>query len=204
MALNVADLATTLSIIAGPDGVDPDCFPFALGSPTEVGLSGLRVAIVDEESVRAADSTRRAVQRAVSLLEHLGANVVDGALPPHLDEAFDITTRYWRRHALSGADSDRQLFDWDRFNGRMTRAASEFDLVIGPVVANVAPTRRPVAGEDYVFTVAWSLTGWPAISLPAGVDPQTGMPLAVQLAAPRWHDHVVLAAALALEAPLSE
>ena len=50
-----------------------------------------------------------------------------------------------------------------------------------------------------MFTLPWSLIGWPALSLPFGVDLSTGLPLAVQIAAPRWHDHVVLATAAVLE-----
>ena len=42
-----------------------------------------------------------------------------------------------------------------------------------------------------------------AISLPAGADPATGLPVAVQIAAPRWRDHDVLAAALAIEVELA-
>lgn len=47
----------------------------------------------------------------------------------------------------------------------------------------------------------------PAISLPAGCDPATGLPfavqIAVQIAASRWHDHVVLAVASQLEKTFS-
>jgi Asp-tRNA(Asn)/Glu-tRNA(Gln) amidotransferase A subunit family amidase len=81
----------------------------------------------------------------------------------------------------------------------MLRATTRFDVVMGPVVADLAPMHRQLVGEDYVFTLAWSLTGWPALSLPFGVDLSTGLPLAVQIAAPRLHDHVVLAIAAALE-----
>jgi amidase len=76
----------------------------------------------------------------------------------------------------------------------------EFDVVIGPVVMDVAPLHRTLTGEDYVFTLPWSLTGWPAVSVPAGVDDATGLPVAVQVAAPRWQDHVALAVAEWIEA----
>ena len=71
------------------------------------------------------------------------------------------------------------------------------------MVADVAPIARPLRGEDYLFTLPWSLTGWPAISLPAGADPVTGLPVAVQIAAPRCHDLDVLAAARAMEVGLA-
>lgn len=124
------------------------------------------------------------------------------AVPSHLDESLDITQRYWGRSQLSGAHAARQLRDWDRFAGRFTRLASTFDVVLGPTVADVAPIARTFADEADVFTVPWSLTGWPAVSVPVGTDTATGMPLAVQVAAPRWHDHVALAVAGWLESAL--
>jgi len=195
LAASAADLLTIMSVICGPDGVDPDCVPVPLRAPSSVDPRGLRVAVVEEAAWAPAGSTRAAVQAAVSHLADLGCVIVDEPLPAHLDEALDITLRYWGRSALSGAAADRQLGDWDRFSGRFTRAAAGFDIIVGPVVADVAPVHRPLEGDDYVFTLPWSLTGWPAVSVPAGTDPATGLPLAVQVAAPRWHDHVVLAAA---------
>jgi Asp-tRNA(Asn)/Glu-tRNA(Gln) amidotransferase A subunit family amidase len=124
----------------------------------------------------------------------------DDALPPHLDESLAITQQYWTRRSLSGVDVDRHLRQWDRFVARMTAATSRFDVAIGPVVADVAPLDRPLVGDDYVFTLPYSLTGWPAVTVPFGVDQATGMPLAVQVAAPRWHDHVALAVARWIEA----
>ncbi len=204
LARTAADLAATLEVIAGPDGVDPDCIPVALGDVGSVAMASLRVAVLDPgEGWRPAPSTTDAVRRAVGALERLGAVVVDEPPPIDLDESLDITERYWRRRSLTGADADQQLRDWDRFSGRCTRAASGFDVVVGPTVADVAPLRRPITGEDYVFTLPWSLTGWPAVSIPAGLDLGTGLPVAVQVAAPRWADHIVLAVAAALEGQLS-
>jgi aspartyl-tRNA(Asn)/glutamyl-tRNA(Gln) amidotransferase subunit A len=48
-----------------------------------------------------------------------------------------------------------------------------------------------------VFTLPASLTGSPAISLPAGAG-AGGLPLAVQLIGRPWEDHRVLAASRAL------
>lgn len=64
----------------------------------------------------------------------------------------------------------------------------------------VSPLHRTLTGEDYVFTLPWGLTGWPTVSVPAGVDDATGLPVAVQVAAPRWQDHVALAVAEWIEA----
>ncbi len=199
LAVSVDDAYEMLRCIAGPDGVDPDCHPVPLGAPSSVSVSGMRVAVLNTYgSWKVAGSTHDAVERAAVDLVARGAQIVGGALPQHLDESLEITQRYWMRAALKGRDVDRQLLEWDQFNGKMTRASASFDVVLGPVVADVAPLARPLVGEDYIFTLPWSLTGWPAISIPYGVDAATGLPLAVQIAAPRWHDHVVIAVAKAL------
>lgn len=178
MAPTVALLSTALAIMAGPDGVDPSCHPVTIGQPRAVRPEGLRVGVVEgEDPYRPAESTRKAVLRAVEILVALGARVIEGVVPQHLDESLDITERYWRSSLLSGADVDRQLRDWDRFAGVMTRALAHFDVVIGPVVADVAPLRRLLTGTDYLFTLPWSLTGWPAASVPAGFDANTGLAL---------------------------
>jgi amidase len=191
-------------VIAGPDGIDHACVPVPLGDPVSTQLRGLRVVVLpDDPRWPTATSTHDAVERAARILERLGVVRSDVALPLDLSESLDITQRYWNRFQQSGADVDRQLRDWDRFSNRMLRASADVDLVLGPVVADVAPIARPLSGEDYVFTLPWSLTGWPAISLPAGADPATGLPVAVQIAAPRWRDHDVLAAALAIEVELA-
>lgn len=200
MATSVADVAAALAVIAGPDGVDPSCHPIALGAASAAPMNGLRIAVMQPDARwPVAPTTQAAVERAVADLVEFGA--VEVGTPGRLDlsESLDITQRYWRRRSLSGAECDEQLRDWDRFDSSMLRASANFDVVISPVVADTAPTHRPMTGEDYVYTLPWSLTGWPAISLPFGCDAATGLPLAVQIAAPRWHDELVLAVASALE-----
>ena len=208
IAPTVSEASAALELIAGPDGRDPDCLGLGPGAPpgSELrarAIRGRRVAVVgDEGDWSPADSTRAAVDRVVDLLEReLAADVLVDPFPVHLDRSFEITQRYWGRAGYSGAEVDRQLTDWDRFAWWAQQQVRELgiDLVVGPVVADVAPPRRPMTGEDYVFTLAWSLCGWPAISLPAGVDPDNGLPVAVQIAAPRWGDELVLAVAAALE-----
>ncbi len=200
MATNVADVAAALGVIAGPDGVDPSCHPVPLGDASAVSMTGLRVAVmVPDDQWPVASSTVAAVDRALGQLVQAGAIEVGSVDRLDLSESLDITERYWARYNSTGAECDLQLGDWDRFASRILRASANFDVVVGPVVADVAPVHRELVGEDYIFTLPWSLTGWPAMSLPFGTDPETGLPLAVQIAAPQWHDHVVLAVAAALE-----
>lgn len=201
LATNVADIATTVGVIAGPDAIDGACIPMQLGDPRSVQLAGLRVALLaPDPSWPVGPSTGAAVVAAARVLEQSGAVVIDTDLQVDLSESLDITQRYWSRDRSSGLEVDRQLRDWDRFTRRILRTTVDIDVALMPVVQDVAPLARPLVGEDYVFTLPWSLTGWPAISMPMGEDPSTGLPVAVQVVAPRWHDHVVIAVATALEA----
>jgi amidase len=85
--------------------------------------------------------------------------------------------------------------------------AASFDVLLCPVVAGAAPPHgeppgglRPSGEEyrpfDYVHLLA--LAGLPAASVPAGVE--DGLPIGVQVAAGPFREHVLLAAAAAIEA----
>lgn len=196
IATRTAHLGAVLRVIAGPDGVDGGCVPVPVADPADVRPAGLRVAVVEASGAhRPAASTAAALRGATELLARRGAQILDDPFPVGLEESLDITIRYWGRASRSGAEADQQLRDWDRYVRRVAHAASGVDVILGPVVADVAPLRRAMTGEDYVFTLPWSLAGWPAVSVPFGVDGATGLPLAVQVVARRWHDHIALAAA---------
>ena len=97
LAASVGTLRTVLGIIAGPDGVDAGIAPVPLGDPDDVSIEGLRLGwFLGDEAHRSTPATRDAVERAVRHLESLGAENV-GAIDPRIDEALDITLRYWKR-----------------------------------------------------------------------------------------------------------
>ncbi len=85
-------------------------------------------------------------------------------------------------------------------------AMLEVDAILCPAVPHVAPLADapladPVAAlwQDWApWTFLFNLTRQPAISLPMGVD-ATGLPTAVQIAAPIYRDDVVLRVARAVE-----
>jgi aspartyl-tRNA(Asn)/glutamyl-tRNA(Gln) amidotransferase subunit A len=60
-----------------------------------------------------------------------------------------------------------------------------FDLIAWPTVATTAPT--PEGNGSPVLQVAMSLLGWPALTLPIGLDHE-GLPIGIQLARPGWGD----------------
>lgn len=86
------------------------------------------------------------------------------------------------------------------------------DAVLEPTVGMTAPLRA-VAGSSVhddpavhrrlsEFPALWNLTGFPAVALPAGLGPRTGLPVGVTLAGPRHHESPLLQIALALQAEL--
>lgn len=76
-----------------------------------------------------------------------------------------------------------------------------------PTSLRVAP---PLAGLDFhayhtgSLTRAWNLTGSPAISLPMGSHPITGLPLGLQLVGRAGRDHELLSRALGVETVLRQ
>jgi amidase len=195
LARHVDDVALALRVIAGPDSLDTAAAPVPLeGEPFDVRHATVAVAERDDHW-RATRETERAVDDVVGRFEHLGARVTTVSM--RLDEAFDITQRYWDRASLSGADAARQLDDWDRYRYRMARDTAGVDVLVMPAVREPAPLHRDMSRDDYIFTVAASLLGWPAIVFP--VAAVGGLPLSVQLAAKSWDDARLLQAAALVE-----
>ncbi|HSX27642.1 MAG TPA: Asp-tRNA(Asn)/Glu-tRNA(Gln) amidotransferase subunit GatA [Patescibacteria group bacterium] len=87
-------------------------------------------------------------------------------------------------------------------------AFSKVDFLIGPVVPNVAFDIGENANDPLkmylqdIMTVAANLVGIPAISLPAGLGKDSGLPVGVQIMAPQKKDRQLLALAHAIEEKL--
>ena len=204
LALVERALATT----AGPDGLDGAVPPVPLAPSTAVDVSGARVALLPPDPRwPVTGAVADACERAVATLADAGMTRVEWTWP-WLAESRDLTLGYWQRTVRSGADASQQLWDWDRFRRRYLATSAGVDVLVSPVAADVAPLRAAIdarldadghvdLSEDFVFTLPASLTGSPALSVPMGAD-AAGLPLAIQLIARPWDDHVVLAAARAL------
>jgi amidase len=152
--------------------------------------------------------TVAAVADAVEALRAHGANVTEDR-PARIEEALAITRAYWARpesmseqtwrpwgkSTLSADDVERSLFEWHRLRAAFTRFMQAYDLMVCPVAA---PGRNESAAEDYVFTLPFSLTGYPCAVVRAGTSGD-GLPIGVQIAAKPFRDHVALAAASLVE-----
>jgi amidase len=200
LARRVADLELALPVICGPDWQDSGTAPVPLQDPSRASLAGSRYAVVlSEEDWVPAAQLAAAVDQAAALLDAAGLTRTSWPAP-WLAEAMQITLQYWTRARgqLPGSDANRLLEDWERYRRHYLRAAEHVDLLLTPTVLETAPEHRAITGTDYVYTLPASLTGSPAVSIPAGRDP-AGMPLSVQLIGRPWEDHVVLAAARHLQ-----
>jgi amidase len=195
MGLLSAELPTieaALAVVAGPDGRDAGVAP--VGFERDAEVRPRRFAVLPPDPARPVDAPiADAVARAATRLADAGVEERPWAWS-WLAEALDVTQRYWDRVALSGLEVAQQLWDWDRFRRRFLMHTDGVDVLLSPVAATVAPRRRAVGTPDFVFTLPASLTGSPALSVPAGHD-DDGLPLAVQVIGRPWEDATVLATA---------
>jgi amidase len=212
LARSVDDLALALHVIAGVDGIDPSVVPVVLGDHRAVDVAALRIAWFAEiERATPTAEVVAATRTAVDALVAAGATVEE-ARPPCVDDALRITLAYWRRPSsgswsewapgrestMTADEVERAIFDWEKFQRDMLRFMRDYDAVITPAAADVAPEHRALTGEDFIYTLPWSLTGQPACVVPVATSPG-GLPIAVQVIARRWRDDVALAAAASVE-----
>ncbi|WP_084497039.1 amidase family protein [Nocardia amamiensis] len=98
----------------------------------------------------------------------------------------------------------------DRVEARLLEFFDRYDVVITPTLAAPPPMEgawhsrsRPaalLAGARFApFTPLWNLVGWPAASVPMGMHPLSGTPVAAQLAGPPGSESTLLRLAAQLE-----
>lgn len=213
IARSVPDLALALRIIAGPDRRDPSCVPVPLGDAAAVSPTGMRVAwFAGMPDIETPAWTAAMVAEAARALAERGATVSD-AVPPDLGDVWPVTQAHWPRvtsasleewmpaigHTLTPEEIEHSTFLWDRYRRHTLRWMGDYDVVLSPVAADAAQTQEG-ARDDHIFayTLPWSLTGWPVVSVPFGVSPE-GLPAGVQVIAPAWREDVALAVARVLE-----
>jgi amidase len=198
MARRVEDLATLLSILAGPDGMDGGSVPVPLGDPAGVELRGLRVMFHRSDGVAPPGvDTEHALRDAAAALSDAGASVAEDAPPPG---GHELTERVWDSYGDEMAASEMYgiLREWDAYRTAMLALLDRFDLILTPV----APEPAPLHGGEVIwrYTTPHSLTGWPCVVVRAGTS--AVVPVGVQIVAGPWQDHVAIAAAEAVESAL--
>lgn len=151
---------------------------------------------------------------AVGIAEEIDALAVELGREPGPDD-LEPATRAIRAlgQRLSALELARALRARNRIARELAAALDGFDLLLTATTATLPPRIGAIAdhgpGFDFAawsarsygyaaFTEIFNLTGQPAISLPAGVD-ASGLPTAVQLAAPYGREDLLLAVAGQLE-----
>ena len=215
MARSVADLAL---LLAG----------FGASAAT-VPTTPLRIGVYRSAYWAEADAdSRAAIAFAAERLRAAGAELVDvdtNADEDRLNEWQNIVMhaegqRTFRLAALafpdrlhpeqqaevdhaSGVDAGRLSESLDalaRMRVRMDARLGDFDAWLTPAVPGAAPRGLARTG-DAVFNRLWTALHVPAVTLP-GYRNAAGLPIGVQLIAPRWQDAALLQVAGQVEAAL--
>ncbi len=222
----VKDLKLLLSVICGPDGIDPAIVPMPFGDPDNIEIKNLRVAFhTDNGIVSPLPEIQDIVSDAAEAMEKKGA-VINKTRPGSIEQAFDIamgliasdggasTRRLLEKagtktHGLpwldtaqpAGAeDLDRLFLKWDQFKSTMLSFFQDYDIILSPVNAFCALHNDDIAGhlESFSYTMAYNLTGWPAAVVRAG-STSKGLPIGIQVIARPWREDMALAVAQFIE-----
>ncbi|MGA9343452.1 MAG: amidase [Rhodanobacteraceae bacterium] len=215
LARSVDDLALTLPVIAGMDWHDASVVPMHLSDPASVDMRSLAIAHFTEfPGANAAADVTATVAAVVEVLAQAGASTC-AATPPRIDESLGITRAYWSRpesislktwrpdkaSRLSADDIERSLFEWDRLRRAFLEFMADVDVIVCPVAGSAAPAAGDYTEADYLYTLPFSLTGYPCVVVRAGTS-RDGLPIGVQIVARPWCDHVALACGRIVERAL--
>jgi Asp-tRNA(Asn)/Glu-tRNA(Gln) amidotransferase A subunit family amidase len=142
-------------------------------------------------AVPAAWKDAKAIHRTLMLKE--GSEVLGALqskerdrLTPALNAAIDDG------HAISNESHRDAIIYRERAIAFFTGWLDEYDAVLAPSAPSTAPRGLDTTGDPSCCSL-WSLLGFPAINIPAGLV--GGLPVGLQLAAPQARDDSLLAAA---------
>ena len=132
-----------------------------------------------------------------SLREYLAA-LGSTRIHPLLQGWLDKLERY--RTDLAGFA--RYVAEWDRYRSEMFDFLRRYDVIVCPAYTQPAlPHGESIREQNFrafSHTMAFNVAGWPAAVVRCG-ESETGLPIAVQIAAAPWREDIVLAVAAALE-----
>ncbi len=169
-----------------------------------------------EQRVREAIAVLRGLGCIVKEITLPGAELAQGHLMPmvhadaaavhaaHLDESpgtfgADVLDRMRHGEAVTSRIYANAMRFKERWLRQLEQTFAEVDVILTPSCPVTAPLRTGTARMLETtrrlsrFTYAWALAGTPALSVPCGFSADNGMPVGMQLVAPRWHDARVLA-----------
>jgi amidase len=225
LARHVEDLALALSIIAGPDNIDPHTVTAPLGDYKKISVRNLRVATFTKlGSLEPTPETATCVERALKELEKAGCKHTTVEIPG-ADDVYAVYTgliwgdggagmarilarwgttesplfeRIKAATNLSSADYSAQYEKFDSWRSSLLRLFADYDVLICPVNGGPAPLHGTFSRPAAAYTQLFDLTGWPSTVIRAGTSPE-GLPLGIQCVAHPWREDISLAVADHLE-----
>ncbi len=229
MARTVADLDILLPIISGPDGIDPYIHPVPLYGANSVDLKQLRVAYFTDNGVATPIAEIvSAVQDAVNVLRKRVSSIEEktpqglertepiwrGIAGADNGKVYHDTLKKWgteevdlkwiyKLNELSTSDLSDLLIELSDFRSNMMRFMADYDVLICPVNADIAPkhgTSRTKI-ENFSYCYHFNLTGHPSTVVRAGTS-DDGLPIGVQIVTKHWDEHISLAVAKVIETEL--
>ncbi|MDP6822790.1 MAG: amidase [Dehalococcoidia bacterium] len=229
LARRVEDLKLALSIISGPDWIDPFVEPVPIRDPDEVSVAGLRVAFFTDNGWQTPTAeVQEAVRSAAGVLSATGAHVEENC-PDAVTRASDLARQsfgadggYLARKLLSGANtSEPSRFLSERAGGPPEDGLSveqyaalmhEVDATRSEIVgfmknfdAIICPVAaQPAPTHEDAEGLGYSYTQAHNLSgLPGAVVrggiSPEGLPIGVQIVAQPWREDVALAVAAVIE-----
>lgn len=101
-----------------------------------------------------------------------------------------LKVRLEKGAAIAGHEYVRHLHYRTLFQREMCKQLQEVDAVFMPLAATTAPLGLSTTGSS-IFNQPWSVSGFPAMSLPTGLD-ANGLPFAMQIAAQPYREETLL------------
>jgi amidase len=225
LATSVADAALMLSVMAGDPSlarVEEPAGGLRVACSVTPPVAGVPVAT---EVVRATFDAAAALREIGARVEREGPRYPLAAGPAvtarwfaaAADEASELDEGELeprtRQHAAAGRLARRAVrpAQADAWRAQALQFFSRHDLLVTPVLAtgplraerwserswaaNVAANVLSTGG----FPAAWNLAGFPAVAVPGGVDPRTGLRVGIQLVGPPGSESLLLGVAASLE-----
>jgi amidase len=229
MARTAGDLIAVMPILSGSDGTDYTSPDMPVGDASQVTVGGLRAAVFAGDcDAEVAETVRRAARTLPGAVEAipacfgdawelemklLGADGGDGVreylasigsdrVHPLLTGWLDKLEAY--RTDVAGLA--RYWQEWDSYRSAMAEFARRYDVLLCPAYSKAGLRHGESVLDDnfrgFRHTMAFNVAGWPAAVVRGGTS-QSGLPIAVQVAAAPWREDIVLAVAAHLETALA-